>query len=357
MVVISGWTVVSAYGLGEAAFTAGLAERRAMTRAVHPAEWAVPEERTSLVPDFDLRAELGRKGTRTMDRATAYAVKAVELLLAGESDLPPYGDRTMEPAVIMGTGAGSLRTTMDFAADSFTGDKPYHVDPSRYPVTVMNYAASQCAIRHRLRGPNITLASGRTTVLLALRHAMRLCRHRRAEAVVCGATEEHSEQRAWLRWQGDRRSPSGEGSAVFLVETAASAARAGRPVRAEPIGLGFGVWSRDTSAQEVLTDLLRTRLAQAGATPADVWAVAVSGAAASGRPAEEEAAAVAAVLGGRPVINVPDLLGDAGAVTGGFQLAGLLALAGTADSNRPPLAALTSIDPDGQVGCALVHLP
>ncbi|MEK8171048.1 beta-ketoacyl synthase N-terminal-like domain-containing protein [Streptomyces sp. M19] len=84
--------------------------------------------------------------------------------------------------------------------DSLVGDRPFYVDPARFPNTVLNSAAGRSAIWHRLKGPNATVAGGHATGLLALRYAMRLQRAGRATTVVCGAVEEFSSARAWLEW-------------------------------------------------------------------------------------------------------------------------------------------------------------
>lgn len=131
--VISGWSVISPFGLVSADFTAGLRNGR------HSG--AEPRQ----VPGFEVREVLGRKGTRSLDRQTALAVATTGQLLAGQD-----GDRiagvTPETALVLGTTTASAQSMMDFARDSLTQDKPYYVDPAHFPNTVLNCAASRSAI-------------------------------------------------------------------------------------------------------------------------------------------------------------------------------------------------------------------
>ena len=76
---ITGWSAVSPYGLSTEAFAAAV---RAQQPAMSWADPAGPAGMTArLVPNFDQRAVLGKKGTKGMDRLTGLAVTAVGQLL------------------------------------------------------------------------------------------------------------------------------------------------------------------------------------------------------------------------------------------------------------------------------------
>lgn len=223
--VVSGWSVASPYGLGAQAFAEGVRGLRDAVRAGDEEADLGPYERAGRIPDFDVRAVLGRKGTRAMDRATGLAVATAGMLLeqagAGLAEEVPEA-----VGMVLGTGHGSVQSIMDFTRDSLTGEKPFHVDPALFPNTVMNRAAGQSAIWHTLRGPNTTVSGGALTGLLALSYAARLLRRRHCEAVLCGAVEEFSRERAWLEYRA--RSGGRTGS------------RSGRSVR----GAHCSCWSR-----------------------------------------------------------------------------------------------------------------
>src|SRR5699024_7600310 len=87
--------------------------------------------------------------------------------------LPGIGE---DAGLVLGTHTGSAQSIMDFTRESLVSAKPFYVDPSLFPNTVMNCAAGQSAIWHQLKGPNTTIAGGRGTGLLALQYALRLQR-------------------------------------------------------------------------------------------------------------------------------------------------------------------------------------
>ncbi|MEV6521568.1 beta-ketoacyl synthase N-terminal-like domain-containing protein [Longispora sp. NPDC051575] len=348
---ISGWSAVSPFGIGPAAFTAGV-RRGVSAVATVRQESRLPTPEAGVVPDFDVRGVLGLKNTRSMDRATGIAVATVGMLL--EQTGRVGGDGV---GLVLGTNTGSVKSMMDFTRDSLTQDKPYFVDPARFPNTVMNCASGQCAIWHGLRGPNSTIAGGHVTGLLALQYAARLHRCGHAGTILCGAVEEFSAQRAWLEWlahTGDAPAqPLGEGCAVFLLEAPETAREHGRAVHAEILGLEFGVAVDEHTAADVLARCVRAAVAEAGVTPADVWAVAPAGYV-DGRGDAERAAIAAALAGCEVLPAVSALTGDTSAASATFQLAALLAHAEGGPAGR--LGVITSVDREGLVGCALLRL-
>lgn len=155
--VISAWSAASAFGVGRETFSAGVRSKRQAVTTLDPERWAAPTDRACLVPGGEPRELLGRKGTRSMDRVTGLAVAAVGRLLDdGHGARIPGLDE--DTGLVLGTSNGSVGSIMSFTRDSLTEDRPYLVDPARFPNTVMNCAAGQSAIRHGLRGPNVTIA-------------------------------------------------------------------------------------------------------------------------------------------------------------------------------------------------------
>jgi 3-oxoacyl-[acyl-carrier-protein] synthase II len=350
--VLTAWSVMSPFDLDVEGFVAGVAAGKPVATALDPDVWPVPQQAGALVPGYDVRALLGRKGTRSMDRATGLAVATVGALLRSAGGELPTGAL----ALVLGTGTGSVQSIMDFTRDSLTQEKPYHVDPARFPSTVMNCAAGQCAIWHGLRGPNTTIAGGRATGLLALNYALRLRRGGHADAVLCGSVEEFSVQRCWLEWHtrepADRDQALGEGCAVFLLESAQAAQRAGRTAVAEILALEFGVYDDDQPAGDVLARTIRVALRRGGVAAQDVWAVALGG---GPYAAAERGALSSAALTPREV-RVDELIFDTSAASAAFQLAALLAVTRTEPEPTGRHALLTSIDRDGVAGCALLRL-
>ncbi|MET9610108.1 beta-ketoacyl synthase N-terminal-like domain-containing protein [Streptomyces sp. NPDC006512] len=363
--VITAWSAVSPYGIGRAAFTEGLRERRATVTGLGPEHGTTPDGVGHVVPGFSIREVLGKKGTRSMDRVTGLAVTAAGALLDDSPRNRAVG--TGEGAAFaLGTTTGSAQSMMDFTRDSLTGDQPFFVDPARFPNTVMNCAAGQSAIWFNLKGPNATIAGGRTAGLHALNYSRRLLGSGRARTVLCGAAEEFSQARAWLEHHsgeqdtGPGPAPApvpalGEGCAMLLVEPH-TPEDAGQPVLAELLAVELRV-VLDGDPRPTLVSCLRAALRRAGVEPAQVAAVARSGA--PGREGLGEADAVREVFGAvdHADLTPTGLIGDTGAAAAAFQAAALLSYA----ADRPAEAAgrigvITSVDRTGTVGCALLGL-
>jgi 3-oxoacyl-[acyl-carrier-protein] synthase II len=354
--VISGWAVSSPYGLGRDGFTEGLRSGRRAIAAVDREQWPVPYEEAGLIPGFDIKAVLGRKGTRSMDRATGIAAATVGLLLTG---LEEAGQGlTADPestGLVLGT-SGSIQSIMDFTKDALTGDKPYLVDPAKFPNTVMNCPTGQSAIRHSLKGPNVTVSGGAATGLLALNYASRLLRSGHATALLAGAAEEFSVQRARLEHVADHggsaAEPLGEGAALFLLESGQAAREGGRTVLATVLGCRFRAFRSVERASAVLKSCIDDVLTTAGASADDVALIAPGNP--PGRFGKEEDAALDGLSASR--IDVRPLVGDATAASAAFQLAAVLAECASDPVLSGRLALVTAVDRDGTVGAALLRL-
>ncbi|GAB3804911.1 beta-ketoacyl synthase N-terminal-like domain-containing protein [Micromonospora zhanjiangensis] len=340
--VITGWETHSPLGHGADAHT------RAAAFAVRR------DDAPRRVPDFEVRRVLGTKGTRSMCRASGLAVATSGRLLTrfalDQQRRAGYPDDDL--GLVLAT-SDNVRTIVDFNRDSWTGARPYDVDPAQLPVTLMNVHAGQCAIWHRLRGPNSTICGSHVGSLLALRYAGRLLRRGRARAMLCGAVEEDSEARsayAAARAAPGPRRPPGEGCVVFLVESADRVVPE-RPVLAELLTVEFGFAPRDGAVRAALAACLSRALTRTG-VPAERISAVVPSPAVDAR-GDEEQLAIKAVLGEVPVVSsVHDALGDTDAVAAAFQIVQLLtdpALAGR-------VAAVTATDAEGRVGCALLRM-
>ncbi|MEW2350494.1 beta-ketoacyl synthase N-terminal-like domain-containing protein [Streptomyces sp. NPDC002248] len=351
--VISGWAVSSPYGLGRHEFAEGLRHGQRAIAPVDKASWPVPYESAALVPNFDVRAVLGRKGTRSMDRVTGIAAATVGMLLdeygAGLAAAPE------STGLVLGT-SGSVQSIMDFTRDALTGDKPYLVDPARFPNTVMNCPTGQSAIRHSLKGPNVTVSGGAATALLALQYATRLLRGGHGTALLAGAVEEFSVQRARIErvaeHGGADPQPLGEGGALFLLEDEEGARESGRPVLARVLGSRFRAFQETGRAGTVLARCVADVLAGAGARADDVELL-VPGTP-PGLLGKQEEHALDGLTGNR--LPLRSLIGDAGAASAAFQLAAALAEAAACPTLVDRLALVTAVDRDGTVGALLLRL-
>ncbi|MBK1783991.1 beta-ketoacyl synthase N-terminal-like domain-containing protein [Prauserella cavernicola] len=323
--VITAWSAISACGIGRDAF------EKASPRP-SPLDDNSPGDQAFLASAFDTREMLGAKGTGSMDRSSALAIGVVDELLAGLD----VDERT---GVVLGTTSGSSQTQLEFTRESLTRRKPYFVNPASMPFALMNSAAGQAAIWHKLTGPNTTIAGGRMSGLGVLRYGVRLLATGRASGVVCGAVEEYSPARAWLEYHRGSRHVLGEGAAVLFVEPSGQA----RDPLAEVLAVETRV-AVDGDRAAGLVRCLDRSFAKAGVSPGDIGTLVLS--APGGELAEAERAAVAGLRAS--VVNPAEVIGDVGAATGPFQIATLL--------RSPGLAVATALDDDGTVGCALLRV-
>ncbi|PXY32226.1 beta-ketoacyl synthase N-terminal-like domain-containing protein [Prauserella muralis] len=327
--VVTAWSAISACGVGRAALRAGQARPTRVDGG--------PGDEAFLAADFVVDEALGTKGTGSMDRSSALGIGVVGDVLAGLA----VDERT---GVVLGTTSGSAQTQLEFTRDSLTRRKPYFVNPATMPFALMNSAAAQAAIWHKLTGPNSTIAGGRLSGLGVLRYGTRLLAAGRASGVVCGAVEEYSAARAWLEeHRGRRGSLLGEGAAAVFVEPAGSP----RPVLAEVLGIETRV-AVDGDPEAALASGVRRVLERAAIEAGDVTTVALS--APGGLLGEaERAVADAAFSGLTAVVDPAEAVGDVGAAIGMFQVVAVL--------DRPGFALVTALDDDGTVGCGLLRVP
>ncbi|PMR62050.1 beta-ketoacyl synthase [Verrucosispora sp. ts21] len=298
--------------------------------------------------DFDVRARLGRRGTSFYDRATALAVVACGDALT-DSGLTVDDANRARVGVVLGTTVGSLKSTSDYTRETLVQEKPYLVNPMLFPNTVMNCAAGQAAIRHKLKGINATVTGGPLAFFNALRYAGNAIRRGYVDTMLVGAVEEFSAHRAWASASGPAGGevPAGEGAAVFVIGGGADSA--GRATICA-VTTGYGP---DGTAEQALTDCVARALHVAGAAPTDVTLLATSETSTAGtRP--QRAAALRALDGHVPAEFVLSrVAGDCGAATPALALAAALRL--PADGDRSGLILLTAHGTDGGVGAALVR--
>ncbi len=193
---ITGWGVISPIGVGRDSFIEGFWEQRPGSKVIteYPTG-ALPFDRACTIPEFDTPRFLGPRGTRTMDRTTGLAVAAVGMALEHSGiDVEAQQARA---GVVLGTSTGSIKSISDFTRETLVQERPYLVNPALFPNTVMNCAAGQSAIWHRLKGVNATISGGRLSALLALRYAGLAIRRGYADVLFTGALEEFCEQSAW----------------------------------------------------------------------------------------------------------------------------------------------------------------
>ena len=361
---ITGWGVVSAIGAGVDEFSAGVLAGHDGAKTTNGQSAGFPVAKACHIPEFDPAKHLGKKGTRFLDRTTTFAVVASGMALES-SGIAVTPDNQNRIGVVLGTSTGSIKSITDFTRDTLVQEKPYFVNPLLFPNTVMNCAAGQVAIWHKLKGVNATVSGGHLSSLLALRYAAIKLQLGSADALVTGGTEEFCEQMAWGFYHSvpavrDGSVLLGEGCVMVILERAEVALRAGRRILARLLACEAGVAAPDKGVAgrtQALSDCVRRALTAADTSPESCWAAAVH------RCGDEELeqaenAAVRDVFGSDHrlrSIDTSKLAGECFSASGAFQLASLLALFRDGPEDAARTALLISTGRGGRVGCAVVR--
>lgn len=257
---IEGFGVLSSAG----STTDELAARfeRACTGADQPSELGRLEE-------FNVRDELGRKGTSFFDRRTSLTIVATKR--AFENTTLDADNQPTNLGMVLGTTVGSMKSSVDYATETFTEDPPYMVNPALFPNTVMNCSAGQAAIWFGLRGINTTIAGGAPAFLSSLHYAANAFRRNQAAALLVGAVEEYTEHTTWA-WRGrESTHPQSEGAAIFVLrpETPKNASTAQARILSTACGFSRNGADRTASVQRLLNGVLE----QAGVDATEVSVV------------------------------------------------------------------------------------
>jgi 3-oxoacyl-[acyl-carrier-protein] synthase II len=273
---------------------------------------------------FDHRRDLGKKGTRNMDRLTALAI-------SGMADLmPALGVDRETPhdgiGIVLGSAQGSMDSIVRFTYETLAHDRPDFVNPALFPNTVMNCAAGQAAIWYRLRGLNATISCHETSFLSALEYSCLQLQRGVVRTLVTGSTEELTEvseagHRSVAR-STNRPARHAEFSMFVALETEGEARRKGRPVLAELRAVMTG-FNCDPGNSAPLSGLIARALARA-----DVDHAAVTQAVTAGTSPEQRAAELEAMrdsIGTDLRVQVTwDSYGNAGSAHNALQLSQLM---------------------------------
>jgi len=369
-VVITGWGILSAIGMGAAAFRSGLHEGRSGRKPVAALTSApLPVTEACVIPEFDAKAFLGPKGLRFMSRTTKFAIVTSGMALQDSGIVVDPENRT-QIGLVLGTSIGSPQNVGDFLRETLVQERPHMVNPMEVPHVVMNSAASQSAIWHKLQGVNTTISGGHLAGLQALRYALLQLRMGAAETILAGSVEEFCEPLAWgfhhVRGQDDAEQLClGEGCAIFTLETKRIAEAKGRRMRAELLAceVGFAADEGEAGAQGVaegLATCIRRALDRANLAPSNIWSVFLQGSLDEAFARIEEDGVQLALASSVPeqTILVRHLLGECFSASGALQVAAALAHFSNIphrDEKAGRVALITSIAHSGAVGCALLR--
>ena len=210
------------------------------------------------VKDFDAEAIFGRRQTRRSDRFTQLVMFAADQAIADAGLSFSDNGSNSHAGIIIGTGIGGVVTLLD-NYDTFRERGPRRVSALMVPMMMPNAAAGELAIRYKLHGMAISLASACATGTNAIGEGAERIRHGTAEIMICGGGESvmhpitlaalsnmgavsarnDEPQRASRPFDADRDGfLMGEGAGVLILESLEHAQKRGAPIHAEVIGYG-----------------------------------------------------------------------------------------------------------------------
>src|SRR5262249_24087333 len=138
----------------------------------------------SFQPELYLRGKLFRPLDRTGRLVAGAAALALENSGWNQEALEKH-----EVGLVLGTMFRSMHTIRQFDRHAIVED-PAYASPLDFANTVINSAAGQTAIWHKLRGINSTISSGATSGLMALGYAVDLISYGTQTTLLVGGADE-----------------------------------------------------------------------------------------------------------------------------------------------------------------------
>jgi 3-oxoacyl-[acyl-carrier-protein] synthase II len=210
------------------------------------------------VKDFDPAQFIEKKEIKKMDTFIHYAVGAA-LMAVDDAALKVAPDEATQVGVYIGSGIGGLGS-IEHYHDVLKEKGPGRVSPFFIPMTIINLASGQVAIRIGAKGPNSSAVTACATGNHCIGDAFRLIQRGDADVMVAGGAEaavtplgvagfaaakalsfrNDEPARASRPFDKDRDGfVLGEGAGVVVLEEFEHARRRGARVYAELIGYGM----------------------------------------------------------------------------------------------------------------------
>jgi len=317
---------------------------------------------------FGFQPELYLKGKplRPLDRTGRLVASAAKQALEN-SGWTTERLASHDVGLVLGTMFGSIHTIAEFDRQALI-DGPASASPMDFANTVINSAAGQTAIWHKLRGINSTTATGATSGLTAISYAADLIRYGRQTTILAGGADEFCFETFYgLHRAGLLCGPASKGgypipfdqrrSGLALAEAAAllvleeweTAAMRGAVVLGEVRGHGTSynpLWEQVGCRSHGIVCAMRRAMEDARLSPSDIDCISAS---ANGSVVndENEALAIAAVFNAQspriPVTAIKSVLGETLGAAGALQAIDFLAT--TRTSLLPGIAGLGQVNP------------
>ena len=292
------------------------------------------------IPNYEPKDILGKKGLRTLDKATKILMSAIETGFKEFLDAIPEDDR---PGLMVGTAFGSVESIGNFITDSirFGVDA---VNPGLFGNTVINSPAGNANIRYNLKNLSGTMTTGLTSGLEGLIYTCDHILQGYLPSILYAGLEEASSYQYAAGITEKCFAPDekirpfaqsslgyilGEGAGMLLVESKSFAQKNNREIIAEisgyasgfdPNGGNFGYNPEGVVAEYVIREALQ----KAKITPEDIAFVSASANGTDGDLAE--AKAISRIFGDKtPVACYKQKFGEAWGASGALSVAAAIA--------------------------------
>lgn len=255
-VVVTGLGLVTPLGTGvEKTWKALCAGESGITRIAkfNPADY--PSQIAGEVKDFDPTAFIEKKEIKKMDPFIHYAIGASQMAV-DDAGLKVTAENAERVGVYIGAGIGGL-SSIEHYHKVLQEKGPDRVSPFFIPMTIINLASGQAAIRLGAKGPNSCAVTACATGNHCIGDAFRLIQRGDADVMIAGGAEAavtplavagFSAARALSRRNTDPAHASrpfdrdrdgfviGEGAGVLVLEELETAKRRGARIYAEIVG-------------------------------------------------------------------------------------------------------------------------
>ena len=210
------------------------------------------------VKNFNIENHISLKESRKMDVFGHYGLAAADEAIA-DSGLLIDENLSYRTGVAVGAGIGGIQTICN-SQDRLVEGGPRKVSPFFIPAGIINMVAGQISIKHKLKGPNISVVTACTTGTHNIGLAARIIAYGDADVMVCGGAEmtttplclagfsavrslskrNDEPEKASRPWDKDRDGfVMGEGAGILVLEEYEHAKARGANIYAELAGFGM----------------------------------------------------------------------------------------------------------------------
>ncbi|QWQ40398.1 beta-ketoacyl-[acyl-carrier-protein] synthase family protein [Streptomyces sp. YPW6] len=363
---VTGVGLVTSAGTGVEAAWHGVTEGLAPSAAPRPELDGLPCDFFYSVTDCDPAAVLGVATQRLMDRFAQFAVIAAREAVA-DAGLDPAVWDSGRVGVVIGSAHGGL-PFYDEQAVALASRGPRRVSPKLAPLSVVNGAASSVSLDLGVHGPSQAVSTACSSGTVAIGTAHQMLRSGACDVVITGGAESTCARlliasACSLKAVSTRREDPaaacrpfdthrdgfvvGEGAGLLVLEHPDHARARGATVRARVNGYGASSDAHSAVAPDPdglgIERALRTALADAGLSPADVGHVNAHGTSTLSNDLIE-ATMLRRVLGESPLVtSTKAMTGHTLGAAGGIEAA--LTVLALQHQLVPPTVNLDAPDP------------